>query len=107
MKITRVPMAVAAAVVLGVLGATGAGASSAGTKTPPGHAARAGAASVPGAQLWVKRYGNGSVYDANPVLTAASPTGRTVFVTGTSRGTTSGLDYATLAYNADTGKQLW
>ena len=107
MKITRVPMAVAAAVVLGMLGATGAGASSAGTKTPPGHAARAGAASVPGAQLWVKRYGNGSAYDANPVLTAASPTGRTVFVTGTSRGTTSGLDYATLAYNADTGKQLW
>ncbi|TMK82270.1 MAG: hypothetical protein E6G47_00950 [Actinobacteria bacterium] len=60
-----------------------------------------------GAQLWVSRYngpGNGvdQIYSVK-----VSPDGSKVFVTGWSRGTTSGLDYATLAYDATTGAQLW
>ncbi len=37
---------------------------------------------------------------------AVSPTGGTVFVTGWSTGA-SANDYATVAYNAATGAQLW
>jgi outer membrane protein assembly factor BamB len=65
------------------------------------------AAAGPGAQLWVKRYngpGN-STDDARSV--AVSPDGKAVFVTGTSPGTTSFQDYATVGYNAATGAQLW
>jgi WD40 repeat protein len=60
-----------------------------------------------GARLWASRYngpGNG-LDEAHSV--AVSPSGRTVFVTGTSPGTTSEHDYATVAYNAATGAQLW
>jgi WD40 repeat protein len=107
-RITRVSMAVAAAAALGMVGVAAASASGAATNTTPGPAARAAAAAVPGTQLWVQRYGNGSGSEmADPVLAAASPTGRTVFVTGSSHRTASVFDYATLAYNADTGKQLW
>ncbi len=60
-----------------------------------------------GARLWVKRYnGPGNDLDTAGSL-AVSPTGRTVFVTGSSFGTTPQLDYATIAYNAATGTQLW
>ncbi len=60
-----------------------------------------------GARLWVSRYnGPGNNADvANSV--AVSPSGRTVFVTGGSTGRTSGADYATVAYRAATGAQLW
>jgi outer membrane protein assembly factor BamB len=60
-----------------------------------------------GAQLWVKRYdgfGSGGNY-AHSV--AVSPDGTTVFVTGYSLGTNNGYDYATVAYSAATGAQLW
>jgi hypothetical protein len=58
-----------------------------------------------GAQLWVKRYGSGS---SKPAAVAVSHDGRTVFVTGTSyTGSGRGYDYATVAYNAATGAQLW
>jgi len=60
-----------------------------------------------GAQLWVTRYnGPGGRSDAATSV-AASPGGGTVYVTGQSQGTTTNLDYATVAYNAATGARLW
>jgi outer membrane protein assembly factor BamB len=67
-----------------------------------------GAASViaPGSELWVKRYngpgGNDAAYSV-----AVSPDTARVFVTGGSAGSTSGQDYATFAYDASSGTQLW
>jgi WD40 repeat protein len=59
-----------------------------------------------GARLWVKRYaGPGGGDSAGSV--AVSPSGTTVFVTGKSRAASSGRDYATVAYRASTGMQLW
>ena len=104
-------MAVAAVAAFGMLAVTGASASGAATNAPPHPAASAAAAAVPGTQLWMKHYRNvnGSIpYYDNRVWAAASPTGRTVFVTGSSYGgSATDWDYATVAYNADTGKQLW
>jgi outer membrane protein assembly factor BamB len=57
-----------------------------------------------GAQLWAKVYKSAS---AGAAQVAVSPTGTTVFVTGTSLDPTAGTDYATVAYNAATGAQLW
>jgi hypothetical protein len=72
-------------------------------------AASASTTSGPGAQLWIKRYngpGNG-VDQANAV--AVSPSGKTVYVTGTSYASSaSGIgDYATVGYSAATGARLW
>ena len=66
-----------------------------------------------GAQLWASRY-HGPVSAGNAVgfldniasSAAVSPGGGTVFVTGISRAT-GGSDYATVAYSAATGAQLW
>jgi WD40 repeat protein len=58
-----------------------------------------------GAQLWVKSYNRPGYDYANAV--AVSPAGGTVFVTGDSPGATSANDYATVAYAAATGAQLW
>jgi DNA-binding beta-propeller fold protein YncE len=64
-----------------------------------------------GAQLWVKSYNPGNLLPATNAdygnAVAVSPSGGTVFVTGTSDGATSQSDYATIAYNAATGAQLW
>jgi hypothetical protein len=60
-----------------------------------------------GAQRWVKRYnGPGNSFDSAQSM-AVSPGGGTVFVTGQSTGASSGEDYATIAYRADTGARLW
>jgi DNA-binding beta-propeller fold protein YncE len=66
-----------------------------------------------GAQLWASRY-DGPVDDTDgPVAIAISPDGATVFVTGESVGVSgtatsaNRYDYATVAYNAATGAQLW
>ena len=68
--------------------------------------ARASLSPGPGSQLWVARYhGPSNTGDASSV--AVSPDGQRVFVTGVSQGSTSGLDYATVAYNAATGARLW
>jgi len=59
-----------------------------------------------GRLLWASRYrgaGNGSA----PAAVAVSPGGRKVFVTGVASGWGTGPDYATVAYNAATGRQLW
>ena len=69
---------------------------------------RSAARAVPGSQLWVARYdGTGNDEDQAEAV-AASPDGATVFVTGGSTGTSAtGVDYATVAYNATTSSQLW
>ena len=60
-----------------------------------------------GAQLWAKRYNGPGNGDDTALSVAASPTGKAVFITGYSKGATSDQDYATIAYNATTGAQLW
>ncbi len=60
-----------------------------------------------GAQKWVARYngpGNGS---DDVTGLAVTPDGTKVFVTGRSAGAATGLDYATVAYSAATGSQVW
>jgi DNA-binding beta-propeller fold protein YncE len=60
-----------------------------------------------GARLWARRY-NGranNIDAANSV--AVAPGGRTVYITGGSRGKTSRFDLFTVAYRAGTGAQLW
>jgi WD40 repeat protein len=101
--ITRACVATAAGVALSMVGVSGASASGAAPRVVRGAAAAASS----GAQLWVKRYnGTGnSTDDARSV--AVSPDGTAVFVTGSSPGTTSAEDYATVGYNAATGAQLW
>jgi outer membrane protein assembly factor BamB len=80
--------------------------SSLGTPTGEDYATVAYSA-VTGAQLWVARYdgfGSGGNYAHSM---AVSQDGKTVLVTGSSLGTNDGYDYATVAYNAATGAQLW
>ena len=57
-----------------------------------------------GEQLWTQRFDDEVKDDAKEI--AVSPTGNQVFVTGTS-GPGVGTDYATVAYRADNGKELW
>ena len=60
-----------------------------------------------GARRWASRYNGPRNADDCAVSVAAGPGGRSVFVTGTSLGGASGLDYATVAYNAATGAPRW
>jgi DNA-binding beta-propeller fold protein YncE len=60
-----------------------------------------------GARLWVKSYDGPAKSSDSASSLAVSPDGTRVFVTGYSTGTSSGSDYATVAYNAATGAQLW
>jgi hypothetical protein len=62
--------------------------------------------SVTGARRWAKSYGGPGGMD-RAVSVAVSPNGKAVFVTGYSFRAVSGVDYATIAYNATTGAQLW
>ncbi len=69
--------------------------------------ATVGYSAATGRQLWVSRY-SGPGYGIDIAWSVAvSPDGSKVFVTGSSRGRTSNDDFATIAYNAATGRQLW
>jgi len=60
-----------------------------------------------GEQAWATRY-NGPAGDQDEgASVAVSPDGDTVFVTGNSRSVATDLDYATLAYDAETGAKIW
>lgn len=83
-----------------------------------GHSAGAGAAvvydyataaynAITGHQQWVKRYTSPGSGDDQANSVAVSPTGNMVFVTGSSTGADNLYDYATVAYNATTGQQVW
>src|SRR6266511_2520674 len=62
---------------------------------------------VGGTQLWATRYdGPGHRFDL-PNAIATSPDGSMVFATGTSSGSSSGSDYASVAYDAATGTMQW
>lgn len=60
-----------------------------------------------GARLWVARYNGPSNHNDQALSVAVSPDGARVYVTGASFSTTSADDYATVAYNAFTGAQVW
>ena len=61
-----------------------------------------------GARLWTARYNGPGNYDDSARAVAVSPDGATVFVTGDSNGGQGFLqDYATVAYRASDGTQLW
>lgn len=59
-----------------------------------------------GERIWATRYdGPGNAEDF-AVSTVADPTGAVVYVTGSSVGSGSSLDYATAAYDAITGREI-
>jgi hypothetical protein len=60
-----------------------------------------------GEQLWVSRYnGPGNAADFATAL-GISPDDSRVIVTGEAFGSGSASDYATVAYNAETGDEIW
>jgi DNA-binding beta-propeller fold protein YncE len=60
-----------------------------------------------GTRLWTRRY-DGPVHGRDGASAiAVSADGTRIYVTGTSAGGASGDDYATVAYDAATGAQLW
>lgn len=65
------------------------------------------AASGPGSELWLTRHDGAAHGPDFASDIAASPDGSLVFVTGNSTGATSGPDYATAAYDASTGSEVW
>jgi DNA-binding beta-propeller fold protein YncE len=59
-----------------------------------------------GTQLWVQRYNGPANGTDSAYALAVSPDGGTVYVTGSSQGSGTSSDYATVAYSS-TGTQLW
>lgn len=101
---TRVLAAVTAGAMLGTLVLTGAGAPQAAGALP-----EAGAPAASGTQLWVSRYNGPGRGNDDAAAMAASPDGKTVFITGNrfGSGSDSDSDYLTIAYRAATGARLW
>src|SRR5215472_1510861 len=69
------------------------------------HYVTVGYDSATGRQLWTRLFRG--LGDSAAVAIAVSPDGRIVFVTGSSVSATGRDDYATIAYSASTGRQLW
>ena len=59
-----------------------------------------------GTQQWVKRYNGPANRSDIATSVAVNPASGTVYVTGQSAGTSTGVDYATIAYTP-AGNQLW
>ncbi len=69
-------------------------------------------AAAPGTRLWVGRYEGAGLSDSRAADVAVSPGGKTVYVTGSTEypdatGSMPVSYFATVAYNAVTGKRLW
>ncbi|MFL5798225.1 MAG: hypothetical protein ACJ77A_09865 [Actinomycetota bacterium] len=77
-----------------------------GSKSSYDYATVAYAAST-GTQRWVKRYNGPGNDDDEAAALGLSADGSRVFVTGSSAGSGTDHDYATLAYRASTGTRLW
>jgi hypothetical protein len=60
-----------------------------------------------GNRVWAKSYTGPGSRDDEATAIAVSPDGTKVFVTGYSTTSNNQQDYATVAYNASTGAQLW
>lgn len=60
-----------------------------------------------GSQRWVVRYDGPSSGADSATALGVDPDGAAVYVTGKSVGVGSAEDYATIAYDATTGNQLW
>jgi WD40 repeat protein len=60
-----------------------------------------------GVRVWVARYNGPASRTDSPTAIAVRPDDSNVFVTGSSDGTTSGSDYATVAYRTTTGARVW
>src|SRR5215469_12489586 len=95
----------AAGLMVSIAGARCTAAAPESKATPAARAS--GSQAAPGAQLWLSRYdGRAHTYPV-PTAIAASPDGSAVFVTGWSRYHSAPSDYATVGYDAATGRQLW
>jgi PQQ-like domain len=62
---------------------------------------------VTGVPLWTRRYNGPSNHDDRAADSVVSPDGSALFVTGTSLGSDTFDDYATVAFDASTGLLLW
>lgn len=60
-----------------------------------------------GRQLWLARYDGPVGGSDDQTALAVTPDGSKVFITGISTGKGTGSDFATIAYDAKTGEQLW
>jgi WD40 repeat protein len=63
-------------------------------------------AAATGARVWARRY-HGQANGADVAVSLAFSEGGKVFVTGTSAGVGTGLDYATIAYTIAHGQTFW
>jgi WD40 repeat protein len=105
----RLPAAVTAAGLIASMVAAGCTTAAPGSgSTPAAHARHSGGSpAVPGAQMWVSRYDGSPHTNPEPAAIAASPDGSAVFVTGWGRYHHAPVRYATVGYDAATGRQLW